>query len=186
MLTQQLYNNSKNIPSATSNVGFRHWLRVSMQQRACDCHQVITHWCQEELNRTGLDEATWILNDIPQKEYCGPEILGDGSMIGTCFKSSCLVQITPCADLVPDCIALQSLAASNPIEVKRSCYEGLTASCPVVCQSVELGSCDLISIFWYNEPHLATESCNKGLFKFCPVTCGAPRCILANTTVPIG
>lgn len=175
-------------PSSTSNAGFRHWLRVTMPQSACDCHQAITHWCEEELNRSGQDEVTWILDDIPHKEYCGPEILNSVQqpMIGTCFKSSCLIQITPCTDLVPECIQLELLVTTDPIQVKQLCYDGMATMCPVVCQSVELGSCDLLNIFWYNEPHLAMETCNQGLYKFCPVSCGAPRCILTNTTVPIG
>ena len=94
--------------------------------------------------------------------------------------------MTPCIDLVPECIALESMAAVDPVQVKKSCYDGMATQCPVVCQSVELGSCDLVSIFWYTEPHLALDSCNRGLYKFCPVTCGAPRCIFTNTTVPIG
>ena len=83
---------SIDLPSSTSNAGFRHWLRVGMQQRACDCHQVVTRWCAEELDRSGEDEVTWILKDIPRVEYCGPEILRERDMIGTCFKSSCTIQ----------------------------------------------------------------------------------------------
>ena len=107
-------------------------------------------------------------------------------MIGTCSSSSCAIEITPCTDLVPECTAMEAIAAIVPVQVKQMCYDGMTTACPVVCQAVELASCDLLSIFWFNEPDLATETCNQGLYKFCPVTCGAPRCKVTNTTIPVG
>ena len=68
--------------SSTSNAGFRHWLRVTRQQSACNCHQVITRWCQQELSSSGADEVTWILNDIPDKGQSIGDVRTKGRGLG--------------------------------------------------------------------------------------------------------
>ena len=54
--------------------------------------------------------------DDPLKEFCGPEILRESEMVGTCFRSSCLIQTSPCTDIVPECNALRSMAAVDPVQ----------------------------------------------------------------------
>ena len=50
------------------------------------------------------------------KEFCGPEILRESQMVGTCFRSSCLIQTSPCIDIVPECNALRSMAVVDPVQ----------------------------------------------------------------------
>ena len=90
--------------SSTANAEFLNWLSVTMPQNACNCHQVITDWCAKKISESGADEITWGINDVPQKDFCGPEILninqGLHSLIGRCFKSACEIQVYPCTDQV--------------------------------------------------------------------------------------
>ena len=113
-------------PSSTANADFLNWLNVTRTQDACNCHQVITDWCAKQLTESGADEITWGINDIPFKDFCGPEILninqGLHQLIGRCFKSACEIQVYPCTDQVPDCtLAAGWLATNRPLVREHSC-----------------------------------------------------------------
>ena len=173
-------------PSSTANADFLNWLNVTMAQNACNCHQVITDWCTKELNDSGADQITWGINDVSNKDFCGPEILninqGLHPLIGRCFKSACEIQVYPCTDQIPDCTLVAGWVATDQPRVREMCGDdGLAPMCPDTCQDVELPSCGLVTQFRGSSPDLATRMCNlQGLHRFCPVACGVPFCTSAT------